>query len=518
MVGRQWLSFGSAVLLAATVGCDSILGIGDHEYVKDASAGPMAAESSASPMCPPGCFSGTPTTDLQFFNQCTTATCVPYDNCQELNLCPDGGDASLPPLVPPDAATATSDASPPSLPTVPCYDPTARPLLIFMQGSTNFTPFIEAMAPLVAPQGYVIVWQPTSSCAGAAAGGFDPTKSLMMNPTSSAQTPASFYDGDGGATPCLLGNSPSDPNGPDGGVETTDIGESDVFANICPGSSATSPWVPGSTAYPSVSEARGPVQAMVFVTPQGSTATAISAEAAYEVFGTGGNGGVSKPWTNPADIFIRSSTTGTTNILSLAIDVPPTQWWGTVEPNAPAMVKQIVDTSVPLAPMTIGTLSTDYADTNTTQKRSTPILYFQAKGQLAGFLPDSTPGSFDKQNVRDGHYSPWGYIHLYSKLNSSGVLSPQASALIQQFNMPNTDLLNATINGAAVPTCAMHVQRTEEMGPLTTYNTKYPCNCFYDLTVNGGTTQCATCKLPADCQSSQVCNYGYCEDVSPEAN
>jgi hypothetical protein len=47
---------------------------------------------------PPGCFSGTPTSSLEFLNACTTADFVVFDNCARLNLC-DG--AALPPRVDP---------------------------------------------------------------------------------------------------------------------------------------------------------------------------------------------------------------------------------------------------------------------------------------------------------------------------------------------------------------------------------------------------------------------------------
>ncbi len=42
------------------------------------------------------CFTGAPTTDLQFFNQCTEQDCDPFDNCARLGLC---ADAALPPLI-----------------------------------------------------------------------------------------------------------------------------------------------------------------------------------------------------------------------------------------------------------------------------------------------------------------------------------------------------------------------------------------------------------------------------------
>jgi len=48
----------------------------------------------------PTCFSGTPTKDVDFFNACTNATCVEFDNCARLGLC---NGAALPALVDPPA-------------------------------------------------------------------------------------------------------------------------------------------------------------------------------------------------------------------------------------------------------------------------------------------------------------------------------------------------------------------------------------------------------------------------------
>ena len=38
--------------------------------------------------------------------------------------------------------------------------------------------------------------------------------------------------------------------------------------------------------------------------------------------------------------------------------------------------------------------------------------------QLCGYLPDSTGTSFDKKNVRDGHYWLWGAQHFYGLVNA----------------------------------------------------------------------------------------------------
>jgi hypothetical protein len=369
-----------------------------------------------------------------------------------------------------------------------------------MQGSTNFTPFIAAMSKLV--PGNTIIWQPTSSCAGAGAGGFA-TSTAMTNPTTSSQNPATFYDQNGNATACALGNGlVNDPRAMDANSDPTDIGESDVFSESCNPS-----WTPGTAPYPSIGEYLGPVQSFVFVTPSASDQKVISAEAARLVFGLGGDNGKSAPWTNPSLMLIRAPSTGTDIILSLAMGMPATGWWGNVVANATAMTNDIIDTSASSAEGTIGILSTDFAD-NQMYKTAINTLYFQATGQRAGFLPDSLPSTNDKQNTRDGHYAPWGYIHLYLTLASSQP-QPQAKAFVSLFNEPNQALVDATILGGDVPVCAMHVTRTTEMGPLAAYAPAFQCNCYYDKSVNGSTA-CIPCTGPSDCPT-QACNLGYCE-------
>jgi hypothetical protein len=453
----------------------------------------MPMEAAA--LGPPGCFSGTPATDFEFFNRCTNSQYLAYDNCAHLALC----DGAAPPVAkaPPPPDSGTSDASV-NLPSVYCYGSTPyRP--IYMQGGTNFTPFVKAMAPIVAQNNYTIVWQPTSSCAAAGAAGFAASPAnLMKNPTSPSQSPAAYYDVMGNATPCLLGAG--DPNAPDSNSEPTDVGESDLFSTTC-----NSSWL--TQMFPNVGEYLGPIASYLFVTPPGSSQRVISAEAAHVVFGLGGDNGLSVPWVNPSDMWIRSSSTGTNNILSLAIGVPAKGWWGTVLPTAAAMQTTILTTSQSSAEPTIGTLSIDYADS---VKNSLHILYFQASGQLVGFLPDSSPATSDKQNVRDGHYAPWGPIHLFAPV-TGGHPSAAAEAFIQPFAVPNQQLVDATIAGGAVPQCAMYVQRTAEMGPLSAYSPSFQCYCYYDFKVTGATS-CQSCMGAAQCPSNKpACNLGFCE-------
>jgi hypothetical protein len=458
-------------------------------------------EKTDTPMGPPGCFAGTPASDQDFYNRCTTSEYQAFDNCARLGLC---GAIAYDPhtlVAPPPLVAGPPSTTPVILPEVGCYDATARPRVVFMQGSTNFTSFIQAMAPIVSQRGYTIVWQPTSSCAGAGAGGFDstPGKSEMKNPTTTAQSFASFYDAHGVATACALGNSPGTPEA--GVGELTDIGESDVFAASC-GSSQN--WVPGSADFPNVGHYLGPIQPLVFATPPASTQRVISAEAAHMVFGMGGGDGLTAPWTNPAFMWIRSATTGTNNIISRGIDVPSTQWWGVDKKSAPAMHDALLTVSASDAEKTIGTLSSDAA------KDGIHTLFFQARGQLAGFLPDSSAAAHDKQNVRDGHYAFWGPIHLYTQV-SGGQPSPTAAAFVLAFSTPNKTLIDASIAGGTVPLCAMTVARDTEMGPLRKFEPDFLCSCYYESKVRGG-TDCKPCAGPADCASpTPACNLGFCE-------
>src|SRR5262245_55556651 len=114
---------------------------------------------------PPGCFFGTPTTAAEFANRCSTADCEPYDNCSQARLC--GGPVPAP-VDAPNLGTVPPPVNQPPKPTIFCRDP-SRPNLVFVTGSTNLPPLLQAVAPLLA-QGdtpYTVVFQPQSSCKGA---------------------------------------------------------------------------------------------------------------------------------------------------------------------------------------------------------------------------------------------------------------------------------------------------------------------------------------------------------------
>jgi hypothetical protein len=164
---------------------------------------------------------------------------------------------------------------------------------------------------------------------------------------------------------------------------------------------------------------------------------------------------------------------------------------------------------------TIGILASDVADVN---RASVRALAYQTWGQDCAYLPDSSATSFDKLNVRNGHYAMWGPIHFYAKVNASGTpTNPAAANLIGYFDgtvatPSGVNLLQLEIQGHTVPDCALQVQRSTEDGPVSAYTPATPCGCYFDFAATG-TTTCASCTMDSNCTvaGASHCRYGYCE-------
>lgn len=448
----------------------------------------QAGVCTSSGLGPPNCFVGAPSMQSEFANQCTTAKTYQFDNCARLGECDDAStNAALATNIKPvDLGSIPPPVNTQPTPTVPCSS--IAPNVIFITGSTNLPPLIKAVQPLLAAgtTPYVAVFAPQTSCKGAAAIlDVDTTKHVVKNV---ANNNAFYYDTSGTQQFCAL-----DTNG-----NTVDVGESDVFPSSC-----------GYASVANTADYIGPVQAITLVVPSASTQTVISAEAAHLVFGAGGNNGRAAPWSDPRYYFTRSSGTGTTQIVARTVTVDPTMVWGIDRLSATNLVASMEAIDPSVAENVIGLLSSDFADRGRANLRE---LAFQQHGQSYGYLPDSNPDRFDKANVRDGHYPIWGAIHFLAP-TTNGVPSQGASALITQFTLPKLDpqLVSAIIDSGFVPSCAMSVNHTSELGPLIAFKPAFRCGCFYDQKVNGKSS-CSACVGPSDCASSAPkCNYGYCE-------
>lgn len=455
----------------------------------------------ASGLGPSSCFYGTPEQPNDFLNQCGTAQCQSFDNCSRIGLC-DGAmnmDAGL--VFPPDAGVMTSSGSAgdggdagPALPG--CADPSVgRGSVVVLTGSSNFPPLLSKLAPLILSAGYTPVYKVTSSCAGVAAA-LGPSSAHVITdpaPGTTGKT-AAYYQQDGTAVPCSLGAG-----------ATVDVGESDIFASSCTGY--------GSLGA-GVAEYLGPIQNMVFVVPGASHQQSISAEVAHVVFGSGGANDAGAPWTNPALYFVRNQNTGTQQMIGKAIGVPANAFWGVDRGTATAVDSELrVISDVTLANEAIGIISSDYYDRD---RANLNALAFQAQGQDCAYLPDSTPFKKDKQNVRDGHYPIWGPLHFFTTVSNGIPTSAAAAAFVSLVSVPNLakQLLDAFIGASLVPTCAMKVQRSAELGPLSSYAPPFHCGCYFDANVNGSAgPDCAKCGTASDCVDPKhpACNLGYCE-------
>jgi hypothetical protein len=443
---------------------------------------------------PEGCFAGTPMTQTDYLNACSTAANVRFDNCARLGLCDPM--TPLPATVDPTNPTIPPLVNPVTPPTQNCTD--VAPNRIYMYGTSDFAPMLKAAQPLLSAANppYRAFYLNASSCAGVISV-FDPTKRIISNPAMGATPNYAFYFDDGGVQhSCLL-----DPSG-----NAVDIGVSNLYGPTC--NTMTASYLPGTT----VSDYTGPIVPFALSVPASSTQISISAEAAHMVFGLSGKSSGAglkdaMPWVDPTYFFIRSSTAGSTVLSAVMFNVPKTKFWGIDRLSTDNLRDSMLASTE--AEGSIGILSIVDADVNRGNLRS---LYLQAPGQISGYLPDSNKNSFDKMNVRDGHYPLWGYQHFFTPIGAGGVPSDAAKAFVTRFSIARLDqkLLDNVIGASLIPQCAMKVVRTGEETSFQP-NTGLQCGCYFDYKTSGKTS-CQPCQGSSDCPADHsACNYGYCE-------
>lgn len=428
-------------------------------------------------------------------------------------------------------AAATVAVAAPASAAVQCIaDPTAplnlpNPLLLV--GSTAIANLVQTMAVAMANANppISIIYSNAGSCGGVNivfnAGTATP---VLIGAGSATYYPANLA---AGATPptCNLNNEPPSV--------LPQVALSDVSYLSCHnGQTFTS--LPAG-----IGEFAGPIQTMNFIVPEASTANAISAEAAYFVFGFANGGGTSQ-WggADESNIFIRGPASGTQSMLATAIGVRPDLWLGTSTvpgSNPPAtlssgtMLSTVGAATAANANATIGILSSDVIEgsKNVSTTTGMPLvkgLAFQAHGQDCPWYPNSASSTHDKENVRNGHYPLWGAERFYTPVTVSdgGAMVPTnalAAKFVGYFDgsvappFPNgyQDLLTNEINDVLIPQCAMSVQRVGnlEIGPMTPY--KPTCECLFDSLKKTGGSSCTPCPDGGTCAAGSTCRYGYCE-------
>lgn len=256
----------------------------------------------------------------------------------------------------------------------------------------------------------------------------------------------------------------------------------------------------------------GPVAGYGFIVPKASTQVSITAEQGYFVFGFG-NLGEATPWVDEHYIFTRLATKSTALTLSAAVGVSPvTKLRGTPFNGSTEVLSSVAQSTNP--EKTIGMMGTEIYDAN--RDKVTELAY-RAFGQRYAYLPDSSPTSFDKKNLRDGHYQPWAQT-IYMTTIDTGTkapVNPNAQLVIDlvlgNTTLKDVDGLAVITKKGLVPFCAMKVNRDPtDAAPYKAYTPPAPCGCFFEANVPNGKTSCTACTDDGPCGTGK-CRHNFCE-------
>lgn len=316
-----------------------------------------------------------------------------------------------------------------------------------------------------------------------------------------------------GTTPRPVRYIPSDPAfDPSGPAPTCTVPNASPAPPIELGIGATylssCPPTPAQPADVGVFE--GPVQAYGFVTHKDSSQVAITAEEGYLAFGFPEGEGEAAPWVLQDLRFKRGNTASTTLTMAAAIRLLPSQMKAAPDSGtSEALITSITTSTNPDA--TLGILGTELYD----QRRGElKLLAFKSFGQRLAWFPDKTSSTFDKQNVRDGHYLPWSPTPYIAKVEGGVIASANARRVYELVMGTRTgddvDGLLQVVASGLVPRCAMKVTRAGDGADLTLYEDPAPCGCYFEKNVPQGTTACTPCTDDGACNGGK-CRFGYCE-------
>jgi hypothetical protein len=235
-------------------------------------------------------------------------------------------------------------------------------------------------------------------------------------------------------------------------------------------------------------------------------------------------------------MYQRGPTSGTQAMISKAIGLSTTAWYGPTAKSpagmglsgTQAMVYYLTQANTAQNSNAIGILGAADMDLlvrgPAISAGMTPAvreLAYQHFGQNCGYLPDSGVGSFDKKNVRDGHYAVWGPLHVFTLKSNTNANVITIVNYFTGFTQAGTlDVIAAEAQNGLIPQCAMRVTRSTEMGPLSLVtNNSAPCSCYFEQSVpnHPSTSPCQKCTKTADCTivtGSSCQTYGgqgYCE-------
>lgn len=358
------------------------------------------------------------------------------------------------------------------------------PSPVYGSGANAVKPLISRVAKALSASAspLTIVYQGPGQCVGL---------NGLLNDVPMTGT-ASYWDASGVESKCDLPLT----------GQPIEIAYMNSYATLCPGVAA----LPAGFG-----DFLGPIQSFDFIVPKASSQTSISAAAAYFAYGFGAPG-QAQPWTDESQIFKRDPNSGAALFIALAIGVPVEKLKG-VDATTNANTVTLVSTS-PTPENAIGIVSGEVAEANLNVVSQ---LAYQHYGQTCGYWPNSTPTSFDKRNIRDGHYFIWSPIHFFTRVDAQGKPTTSGAEKVTGYFSgkiappADVDLLRLEIEAGTVPDCAMEVRRTSDLGPIASYAPDAPCGCYFDFVATGATS-CSSCTTNADCNASASnCRFGYCE-------
>lgn len=339
---------------------------------------------------------------------------------------------------------------------------------IVLNGSSAAEPLVIAMAKVLSAQASptTLVYAKPGSCVGVTSVQEDATPAGACATGACITGTVEYFDPVANAvTTCTL-TAPTH----------VDIGLSDVWVDTCTGAQPKA----------GVKDVSGPVEPMLFVVPKASQQKAITYEEAYFVFGWG-TSGMLQPWTVEANLAIRNPTSGTEQVIAHNIAVPAGRWKGVDKGGSGGVVTAVSTSTAPES--TIGILGSDVYDAN---RDKLTALAFQSYRQKAAYYADSTATSFDKRNVRNGHYVNWGYLHMITRLDGGGAMNPNAKRFVDWVTgntgatgtaSPFGDITDIIIQAKMVPTCAMKVSRVSEGGALSPFTPTTDCAAKFEAAV-----------------------------------
>lgn len=281
-----------------------------------------------------------------------------------------------------------------------------------------------------------------------------------------------------------------------------DLALSDVFPSSCPAFAVT----PAT----GIVDVLGPVSPYALVMNPAATEGAMQAEEAHFVFGAGQAAGV-KPWLNDNAVYWLGDRDAGALLLSARSKLPIGRFRTGKVVATPDDVFAGLQTDAAAA---LGILPTVLTDPRRSEVR---VLGFQAIGQHGAFFPDRKSTTFEKQNVRDGHYALWGYLHMIMRADPGDPKRPQSASaarvadiLTGRVQVAMQDTLPMQVTQGFVPQCAMRVGRTSDSAALTPMAPTESCHCWFEKNVKNGLLSCGECKDGVTCAIGK-CRRNLCE-------